>query len=100
MTMKRLLMTAVVVGAFAAGAGAQRVVNGVNMRGRVMDANTIAEPVEYWEIRSSTGESVVITGRNNLPMIKWLRQYKNRPVELTLEPSPDSQVPADAERGR
>jgi hypothetical protein len=95
MIMKRLLMTALVIGAFAAGAAAQRQASGVTMRGKVMDANTIAEPVEYWEIRTSTGESVVITGRRELPMMKSLRQFKNRSVDLTIEPSPDSLVPSD-----
>ena len=100
MIMKRLLMTAVVIGAFAAGAAAQRQSSGVAMRGKVMDANTIAEPVEYWEIRTATGESVVITGRRELPMMKWLRQFKNRSVEITLEPAPDSLVPADVQQPR
>ena len=33
------------------------------VRGTVMDGNTIAEPIEYWEVRAESGESVVITGR-------------------------------------
>ena len=94
----RLWVTIALVGAFAVGMAAQRAAGGVSMHGRVMDANTIAEPVEYWEVRSATGESVVITGRNDLPMMKWLRQNKNRSVVLTLEPSTDAS-PNGADQG-
>ena len=96
---KRLAMAASLIAAFAGGIAAQRLTSGVSMRGKVMDANTITESVEYWEVRSVTGESVVITGRNDLPMMRWLRQYKNRSVVLTIEPSPDPSTPADAEQG-
>jgi hypothetical protein len=92
--MKRLLIAAAVVAAFAGGVAAQRAANSVSMRGKVMDANTLAEPVEYWEVRTPTGESIVITGRAELPMMKWLRQFKNRGVVVTVEPSADS-IPND-----
>jgi hypothetical protein len=85
----RILVVVSVLAAFAAGVGAQRLAGGISMRGQVLDANTIVEPVEYWEVRSTTGESVVITGRNELPMMRWLRQHKNRSVVLTIEPSPE-----------
>ncbi|HYU77574.1 MAG TPA: hypothetical protein VEK56_01235 [Vicinamibacterales bacterium] len=87
--MKRLLIAVWVLLAFAAGIAAERLANGVTMRGKVMDANTIAEAIEYWEVRSPTGESVVITGRNDMPIMKWLRQAKNRSVVVSLDFSPD-----------
>jgi hypothetical protein len=95
--LNRFLMVLSLLGAFAAGAGAQRLAGGVSMRGKVMDANTIAEAIEYWEVRGPNGESLVITGRNDVPLVRWLRQYKNRSIVLTLEPSPDSSAPTDAE---
>lgn len=88
--MKRLLVVAAMVAAFAAGIAAQRTAANVTMRGKVMDANTLAEPVEYWEVRTQAGESIVITGRAELPMMKWLRQYKNRGVVVTIEQATDS----------
>jgi hypothetical protein len=95
--MKRLVVIAALLAAFGAGIAAQRAASSVSMRGKVMDANTLAEPVEYWEVRTPTGESIVITGRAELPMMKWLRQYKNRGVAVTIEPAPDS-VPDEASR--
>jgi hypothetical protein len=92
-----ILMAVSLLAAFAAGAGAQRLTGAISMRGKVMDANTIAEAVEYWEVRSTTGESVVITGRNDVPMMRWLRQHKNRSILLTIEPSPEPSVPAEPE---
>ncbi|HYU79533.1 MAG TPA: hypothetical protein VEK56_11145 [Vicinamibacterales bacterium] len=84
----RFLLTASLLAAFAAGVGAQRLATGVSMRGKVMDANTIAESVEYWEVRGAAGESVVIAGRNNLPIIQWLRQAKNRSIFVTIDMAP------------
>ena len=75
---------AVLIG-FGAGVAAQRSATGVDMRGIVMDANTLAEEVEYWELRTASGESIVITGRKDLPVIKWLRQAKGRPALLTID---------------
>jgi hypothetical protein len=63
------------------------------MRGIVFDANTIAEEIEYWEVRTPEGESIVITGRGDLPLIRWLRQSRNRPAVVTLEPA----TPASAD---
>jgi hypothetical protein len=83
--MKRLFVALSLLGAFGAGVGAERLATGVSMRGRVVDANTIAETIEYWEVRSPTGESVVITGRNDVPMIKWLRQSRNRSVVVNID---------------
>jgi hypothetical protein len=87
--MKRLRIAILVFGGFAAGVTAERLATGVSMRGRVVDANTIAESIEYWEVRSPTGESIVITGRNDVPMIKWLRQAKSRSVVVTIDTAPD-----------
>jgi hypothetical protein len=94
--MKRFLVSMILFAAFVGGMTAQRLMGGVSFRGKVMDANTIAESVEYWEVRSTTGESVVITGRNDLPIMRWLRQFKNRTVVLSIEPSSDSS-PGDAQ---
>ena len=79
-------IVALLVG-FGAGMAAQRASTGINMRGTVMDGNTIEEPIEYWELRAASGESVVITGRKELPVVQWLRQAKGRPVLLSIEPS-------------
>jgi twitching motility protein PilT len=46
---------------------------------------TVEEPIEYWEVRAESGESVVITGRKELPVVQWLRQAKGRPVVLSIE---------------
>ena len=80
------IILALLVG-FGAGIAAQRESTGINMRGTVMDGNTIAEPIEYWELRAASGESVVITGRKELPVVQWLRQAKGRPVLLSIEVS-------------
>lgn len=77
------ITVALLVG-FGVGMAAQRG-SGINMRGTVMDGNTIAEPIEYWEVRAESGESVVITGRRELPVVQWLRQAKGRPVLLSIE---------------
>jgi hypothetical protein len=89
---KRLFLAALLLGAFAAGAAAERLASGVNMRGKVVDANTIPETIEYWEVRSPTGESVVITGRNDVPLIRWLRQSKNRPIVLNVDTASNGDV--------
>jgi hypothetical protein len=83
--MKQLFVVLSLLGAFVAGIGAERLATGVSMRGRVVDANTIEETIEYWEVRSPSGESVVITGRNDVPMIKWLRQSRNRSVIVNID---------------
>jgi hypothetical protein len=88
-----LLLTASWLAVFAAGVTAQRLVASVSMRGRVLDANTVPEAVEYWEVRTATGESVVITGRNDLAIIKWLHQAKNRTVGITIDLAPDASGP-------
>ena len=89
--MKRWLVIAIalVIG-FAAGAAAQRTAAGISMEGVVMDANTLAEEIEYWELRTSSGQSVVITGRKDLPIIQWLRRAKGRAALLTIEPPPQA----------
>ena len=92
--MKRWLVIAIalVIG-FAAGAAAQRTAAGASMQGIVMDANTIAEEIEYWELRTSSGQSVVITGRKDLPIIQWLRRAKGRAALLTIEPTQQASNP-------
>lgn len=85
--MKWTAITVALLVGFGAGIAAQRGSTGINMRGTVMDGNTIAEPIEYWELRAASGESVVITGRKELPVVQWLRQAKGRPVLLSIEPS-------------
>ena len=89
--MKRSAIAVVVLGGFAAGIAAERLATGVSMRGRVVDANTIKEAIEYWEVRSPTGETIVITGRNDVPMIKGLRQAKSRNVVVTIDTAPDGE---------
>jgi hypothetical protein len=84
--MPKWLLAAALIGGFVAGASAQRA-GGVSMRGIVMDANTIAEEIEYWELRTSDGESIVITGRGDLAIMRWLRQARNRPAVITVEPA-------------
>jgi hypothetical protein len=74
---------------FAAGIEAQRFTSQVSMHGQVMDANTITELIQYWEVRSATGESIVIMGRGDLPLIHWLRQSKNRHVVVSIDLAPD-----------
>ena len=85
-----LLLTVSWLAVFVAGAAAQRLATGVSMRGKVMDANTIREEIEYWEVRTAAGESIVITGKNDLPIIKWLRQAKGRAVNVTIDFTPES----------
>jgi hypothetical protein len=86
MMLKRMMVAAAVLGGFLAGVGSGMAASGVTMRGVVMDANTIAEEIEYWEVRSASGESIVITGRRDLPLVRALRQSKTRAVVLTVEP--------------
>ena len=90
--MRWVTITAALLVGFGVGMAAQRGSTGINMRGTVMDGNTIAEPIEYWEVRAGSGESVVITGRKELPVVQWLRQAKGRPVVLSIELS--GQTPA------
>ena len=86
--MKGLVITLAMLFGFAVGIGAQRAAAGMSMKGTVMDANTVREAVEYWELRGETGASVVITGRTDLPIIKWLREAKGRTVVLSLDAAP------------
>jgi hypothetical protein len=86
--MKRFWLAMALMGAFVAGVGAQRAVTGVSLQGNVIDANTIDEDVAYWEVRSGGGESIVIAGRKELPMISWLRRAKGRAVVVTIDPVP------------
>ena len=86
--MKRWLVIVIALAiGFGAGAAAQRTSAGVSIQGVVMDANTIAEEIEYWELRTSSGQSIVITGRKDLPIIQWLRRAKGRAALLSIEPS-------------
>jgi hypothetical protein len=86
--MKRWLaiVLSLVVG-YAVGAVAQRRATGATMTGTVMDANTLAEEIEYWELRSPAGGSVVIVGRKDLPVIRWLRQAKGKSAVLSIDAS-------------
>jgi len=70
---------------FGAGMAAQGRSTGITMRGAVKDGNTIEEPIEYWEVRADSGESVVITGRKELPLVQWLRQANGRSVLLSID---------------
>ena len=88
--MKWFALTVAVLIGFGAGVAAQRRAGGVSMQGIVMDANTIAEEIEYWEVRSASGESIVIAGRKDLPVIQWLRQAKGRAALLSMEPPQSS----------
>ena len=83
--MKWFTIIALLLVGFGAGVVAQRSATGIGMRGNVMDANTVPEEIEYWELRGSSGESVVITGRKDLPIIRWLRQAKGRAALLTID---------------
>ena len=85
--MKWLAVTVALLIGFGAGVAAQRTATAVHMQGTVMDANTLAEEIEYWELRSASGESVVITGRKDVPIIRWLHQAKGRTALLSIEPS-------------
>ena len=84
--MRWLVIAIALAVGFGAGVAAQRTAAGATMQGVVMDANTIAEEIEYWELRTSSGQSVVITGRKDLPIIQWLRRAKGRAALLTIEP--------------
>jgi hypothetical protein len=84
--MKWLALTVAVLVGFGAGIAAQRRTAGASMQGTVMDANTVPEEIEYWDVRSASGESVIITGRKDLPIVRWLRQAKARTAFLSVEP--------------
>jgi hypothetical protein len=83
--MRWITITVALLVGFGAGLAAQRGSTGINMRGTVMDGNTIPEPIEYWEMRAASGESIVITGRKELPVVQWLRQAKGKSVLLSIE---------------
>jgi len=89
--MKWFTLTTTLVAGFAAGSAAQRTTAAASIQGTVIDANTLPEDVEYWEVRSGPGESVVISGRKNITIIQSLRQAKGRQVRLSLE-APDQAV--------
>ncbi len=82
--MKGLIAVLALLSAFAAGVAAQRASMSSTFRGTVLDAGTVAEEIAYWEIRSSSGESIVVTGRADLAIMQWLRQAKGRSVTLTV----------------
>jgi hypothetical protein len=85
MMKKSLTIAIALLIGFVAGIGAQGGSPGITMRGSVMDANTIAEDIQYWELRTPSGESVVITGHKNVPVIRWLREAKGRMIALSVE---------------
>ena len=84
--MKWLALTGALLVGFGGGIAAQRRTAAASIQGTVMDANTLPEEIEYWEVRSGSGESVVISGRKNVTIIQSLRQAKGRPMRLSLEP--------------
>jgi hypothetical protein len=85
MVMKWIALAVAVLLGFGAGVMAQQRPAAVTMRGIVMDANTLAEEIEYWELRGPSGESIVVTGRKDLPIVKWLRQAKGKPAVMTVD---------------
>jgi hypothetical protein len=84
--MKWLALTGALLMGFGGGIAAQRRTAAASIQGTVMDANTLPEEVEYWEVRSGSSETVVVSGRKNVAIIQALRQAKGRPVRLSLEP--------------
>jgi hypothetical protein len=84
--MRSLVITVALLIAFVAGAAAQRQAIGGTIQGTVMDNNTVPEEIEYWEVKSATGESVVVMGRRDVPIIRWLRQAKGKTVLLSAAP--------------
>lgn len=84
--MRWLALTVAVLIGFGAGVAAQKRATGVSMQGTVMDANTLAEEIEYWELRSASGESIVIAGRKDLPILRWLKQAKGRAAVVSVGP--------------
>ena len=56
----------------------------LTVRGTIRSANTIDEPIEYWELRGQDGTSITVMGPKILPIISWMRQAKDSPVSLTI----------------
>jgi hypothetical protein len=84
--MKASTVIAVLLLGFGAGMAAQSAATSVRMQGQVMDANTLPEEIEYWELRGgSPGETIIVSGRKDLAIIRWLRQAKGRSAVLTVD---------------
>ena len=56
----------------------------LTVRGTIRSANTIEEPIEYWELRGQDGTSITVMGPKILPIISWMRQAKDSPVSVTI----------------
>ncbi len=56
----------------------------LTVRGTIRSANTIEEPIEYWELRGQDGTSVTVMGPKILPLITWMRQAKDSSVSVTI----------------
>ncbi|HEV8316585.1 MAG TPA: hypothetical protein VGQ10_04215 [Vicinamibacterales bacterium] len=56
----------------------------LTVRGSIRSANTIDEPIEYWELRGQDGTSVTVMGHKTIPLITWMRQAKDSSVSLTI----------------
>jgi len=56
----------------------------LTVRGTIRSANTIEEPIEYWELRGQDGTSVTVMGPKILPLISWMRQAKDSSVSVTI----------------
>jgi hypothetical protein len=70
---------------FAAGVVSGQLDRGsLTVRGTIKSANTIEEPIEYWELRGQDGSSITIMGPKILPLITWLRQAKESQVTITV----------------
>jgi hypothetical protein len=68
------------------GIAAQRTIAAGSIQGTVMDNNTLPEDIEYWEVRTTSGESVVVMGRKTIGIVQSLRQAKGRTVRLSVGP--------------
>jgi hypothetical protein len=83
--MKTLGVGLLLILVFAAGVVAGQLDRGsLTVRGTIKSANTIEEPIEYWELRGQDGSSMTIMGPKTLPLITWLRQAKDSSVSLTI----------------
>jgi len=56
----------------------------LTVRGTIRSANTIDEPIEYWELRGQDGTSITVMGPKILPLITWMRQAKDSSVSVTI----------------
>jgi hypothetical protein len=97
MGVRSMVAVALLVGFGIGILSAQSASSKAAMAGTVMDANSIPERIEYWELRGSGGESIVVTGARDLGVIKWLRQSKGRKVRLTVEIDETSAISAAAQ---